>query len=87
MTPSEILGILSATLLLGTFIANEWGGLSSESIWYDLFNLVASIGLFVYAYHLGAVPFMVTNGVWGLVSLVDVIKDMRRGSGLKRGRK
>ena len=80
----EILGIASAALLLAAFIANEWGKLSSESIWYDLFNCFAALGLFVYAYHLGAVPFMVTNAVWGLVSGVDVAKDLLR---LKRGRK
>lgn len=78
MDPIEIVGIASAALLLFAFIANEWGKLSSESIWYDLFNCLAALGLFVYAYQLGAVPFMVTNAVWGLVSGVDMVKDLVR---------
>ncbi len=78
MDPIELVGIASAALLLFAFIANEWGKLSSESIWYDLFNCLSALGLFVYAYHLGAVPFMVTNAVWGLVSGVDVMKDVFR---------
>lgn len=76
MEPIEILGIASAGLLLFAFVANEWGKLSSESVWYDLFNFLSALGLFVYAYHLGAVPFMVTNAVWGLVSGADVVKDL-----------
>jgi hypothetical protein len=74
MEPIEILGIASAALLLFAFVANEWGKLSSESLWYDLFNFLSALGLFAYAYHLGAVPFMVTNAVWGLVSGVDVAR-------------
>ncbi|OGM91784.1 hypothetical protein A2755_03145 [Candidatus Wolfebacteria bacterium RIFCSPHIGHO2_01_FULL_48_22] len=80
----EIVGILSAGLLLFAFIANEYGKLPSESIWYDLFNFLAAVGLFAYAYHLDALPFMVTNGVWGLVSGIDVVKDLMRARGLKK---
>lgn len=78
MESIEILGIASAALLLFAFVANEWGKLSSESIWYDLFNFLSALGLFVYAYHLEALPFMVTNAVWGLVSGADVVKDVLR---------
>lgn len=78
MDPIELLGIASAALLLFAFVANEWGKLSSESVWYDLFNFLSACGLFIYAYHLGAVPFMVTNAVWGLVSGADVVKDLLR---------
>ncbi len=74
MESIELLGIASAGLLLFAFVANEWGKLSSESIWYDLFNFLSALGLFAYAYHLGALPFMVTNAVWGLVSGVDVVR-------------
>jgi hypothetical protein len=83
MEPLEIVGILSAGLLLFAFAANQYGKLSSESIWYDLFNFLAAAGLFVYAYHLDALPFMVTNGVWGLVSAIDVAKDLIRKTKLR----
>jgi hypothetical protein len=84
MEPIELLGIASAALLLFAFVANEWGRLSSESVWYDALNCISALGLFVYAYYLGAVPFMITNAVWGVVSGVDVVKDVLR---LKRTQK
>ncbi len=87
MEPIEILGILSAGVLLFAFVANEYGKLPSESLWYDLLNFLAAAGLFVYAYHLGALPFMITNGVWGVVSAIDVGKDLMWRGGLKRRRK
>lgn len=87
MTPIEIVGTLSALLTLSAFVANEWGKLSAESFVYDLLNLLAALGLFAYAYHLDAVPFMLTNAVWGIVSGSDVVKYVARGGRLKRGRK
>ena len=67
-----LLGILSALLTLSAFIANEYGKLSADSIWYDTINFVSGLGLFIYAYHEGVLPFMLTNGVWALVSGIDV---------------
>lgn len=74
MEPIEIVGIVSAFLTLTAFVGNEYGKLTAESIWYDALNFVASIGLLVYAAHLGALPFMVVNSVWALVAGFDVVK-------------
>lgn len=74
-------------MTLSAFVANEWGKLSAESILYDVLNFMASFGLFMYAYHLDAIPFMLTNAVWGLVSGVDVVKYVVARKGLKRRRK
>jgi hypothetical protein len=87
MSPLEILGVLSALMTLSAFVANEWGKLDAESILYDVLNFLAAIGLFTYAYHLSAIPFMLTNAVWGLVSGVDVVRYLIKGKGLKRRRK
>ncbi len=87
METIEILGVLSALLTLSAFVANEWGKLSAESFWYDFLNLVASIGLLTYAIHADAVPLILTNAVWGIVSGIDVIKYLFRRKGLKRRRK
>ena len=87
MSPIEIVGILSALMTLCAFVANEWGKLSAESILYDTLNLFAAVGLFAYAWYLDAVPFMLTNAVWGIVSGVDVVKYLVRGQGLKSRRK
>jgi hypothetical protein len=74
METIEIVGIVSAFLTLTAFVGNEYGKLTAESIWYDAMNFVASIGLLMYAAHLGALPFMVVNTVWALVSGFDVVK-------------
>ncbi|MFZ2556166.1 MAG: hypothetical protein WAZ27_04515 [Minisyncoccia bacterium] len=84
MEPIEILGILSALLTLSAFVANEWGKLSAESFWYDLMNFVASIGLLIYAVDAWAIPFIITNAVWGLISGIDVVKYLLKSKGLKR---
>lgn len=84
MESIEILGILSAGLALWAFVANEWGSWSAESFLYDLLNFLSAIGLFIYAYYLDAIPFMITNAVWGVVSGADVVKYLIREKRLKR---
>jgi hypothetical protein len=74
MEPIEILGIVSAGMTLSAFVGNEYGKLTAESVWYDGLNFLASIGLLMYAAHLGSLPFMVINTVWALVSGFDVVK-------------
>ncbi len=87
MSPIELLGIFSALMTLSAFVANEWGKLSAESILYDVLNFLAAIGLFAYAYHLDAIPFMLTNAVWGIVSGIDVARYLVKGKGLKKRRR
>ncbi len=78
MEPIEILGILSAILTLIAFIGNEYGKLTTESFIYDLLNFLAGMGLVIYAANIGALPFMITNSVWALVSGFDVVKYLWR---------
>ncbi|TSC86131.1 MAG: hypothetical protein G01um10148_637 [Parcubacteria group bacterium Gr01-1014_8] len=87
MSSIEILGIASALLTLSAFIANEYGKLKAESFWYDFINFVSGVGLFVYAYDQGVVPFMLTNSVWAAVSGIDVVKYLLGHKGLKKRRK
>ncbi len=80
----EMLGILSALLALTAFIANEYGKLTNESFLYDLLNLLAGLGLVVYAISIHGVPFIITNAVWALISGVDVVRYLVKGKGRKR---
>ncbi len=70
----EIVGAVSALLTLIAFVGNEYGKLTADSILYDALNFVASMGLLIYASHLGSLPFMAINAVWALVSGFDVVK-------------
>lgn len=78
MSNFEILGFLSAILTLSAFVLNEYGKLSSESFTYDLMNFVAAVGLGVYAFSIGSLPFILTNSVWAIVSGADVVKYLIR---------
>ena len=70
----ELLGILSALAVLGAFVANQYGWVRNDNIWYDAINLVAASGLFLYALSIRGYPFMLTNAVWAAVSGVDVVR-------------
>lgn len=74
MDPIEILGILSALLALFAFVGNQYHKLKDTSIAYDFINMLSGIGLFTYAYLVDALPFMITNSVWAVVSGIDVVK-------------
>ena len=74
MEPLELLGIGSALLVLSAFVLNEYGKLSSESVWYDGVNFVASLGLLWYAASNHVWPFVITNSVWALVSGIDTLR-------------
>jgi len=87
MDSIEILGILSAGLILLVFIALEYGETNTESVWFDLANLLGGAGLFIYAYVQGVVPFMLTNGVWAIVSGIDVARYLLKRKGLKKRRR
>lgn len=71
-------------MTLSAFVANEWGNLSAESIAYDLTNLLASIGLLIYAVHAGAIPFILTNAVWAFVSGIDVVRFLLKRKSAKK---
>lgn len=86
MDPIEILGIGSALLALFAFVGNQYHKLKDTSFTYDFLNMISGIGLFIYAYVLGAVPFMITNTVWTIVSGIDVAKYIRRKWLKKRGK-
>ncbi len=83
----EILGIASAVLALIAFVGNQYHKLADTSIIYDGLNLVSGLGLVFYAYTIGAVPFMITNSVWAVVSGIDVGRFFLGKTRLKKRRK
>lgn len=74
MSGIEILGIFSALLALIAFVGNQYGMLRNDDFSYDLLNFLSAIGLMAYAFSTNALPFIMTNTVWAMVSGVDVIK-------------
>lgn len=74
MTIIEALGFVSALAALFAFVANERDILKNDSVWYDLLNFLAGIGLIIYAFSIHALPFLLINGVWTFVSGMDLFK-------------
>lgn len=70
-------GIVGTAIILLAFLLNQFGKWSSESISYDLANVVGSGILIYYAYTLESWPFVALNTVWCLVSLSDMINAFR----------
>lgn len=59
----DSIGIIGASTILVEFILNEVHKLTTESLWYDLLNMLGALGLAIYAYLLGSIPFLVLNGI------------------------
>ena len=84
MNPIEILGIASALLALVAFVGNQYHKLSDTSFAYDFINMLSGIGLFTYVYLVDALPFMITNSVWAVVSGIDVVKYLVKKRGQRK---
>jgi hypothetical protein len=78
MDTTLIIGIIGATIILIAFLLNQFGRWSRESLSYDVANGIGSALLLAYSYLLESWPFFVLNLVWLLVSIHDVVKDLRR---------
>jgi len=74
MNTLEILGISCAALALVAFVANQYHFWESDSFWYDFLNFISAAGLLYYAVKTGAIPFIITNTAWGLISGIDVVR-------------
>ena len=79
MAPIELLGIGSALLALVAFAGNEYRFMPARGFWYDALNFLSAVGLFIYAYSQGVIPFMITNSVWALVSGIDITRHLLKG--------
>ncbi len=73
-----LLGTTGACLILLAFILEQTHHLKDTDIKYDILNLVGSVLLVIYAYLLRSFPFLILNSVWALVSLRDVVGDLRK---------
>lgn len=80
MSPEIIqsIGSLGALCILFGFIMNKTNRWKNNSVKYDAVNLVGSGLLVWYAQLLSSHPFFVLNGVWLIVSLSDLVKDLKK---------
>ncbi len=64
-----IIGIIGAFLILLGFYRISIGRWTGKSFWYELDNLVGSLLVMVYQYHLKAYVTMVVNIIWAIVAV------------------
>ncbi len=80
MTVSDILGTAGVSLLLVGFFLNLVKKISVDSVAYSLLNAFGAGLCGVSAYLISFYPFVVLEGVWVLVSLYALFKNVSRGT-------
>lgn len=82
-----IIGIIGAFICLFAFILNQTGKLSADSFTYDFLNTICSLFLLIYALDIMSWPFIITNTIWGLFSLMGVVQYLSSQGKSKRKRR
>lgn len=72
------LGIVGASLILLAFILEQNQTWKNTDLKYDLVNAVGSLILVTYGILINGWPFVVLNSVWAIVSIKDVVTDLKR---------
>ena len=80
MQLSDWLGTVGVSLLLIAFLLNLFKKINPEHWFYGSLNVVGAGLCGVSAYLINFYPFVVLEGVWVLVSLASLIKNVSRGT-------
>jgi hypothetical protein len=80
------IGIIGALLSLYAFIMLQSNIWKNDDLRYDLLNFIGSALLLAYSLMSKVYPFAVLNTVWAVLSLKDVIIDLRRMGLQKRSK-
>lgn len=73
---ATLVGVTGAGLLLIAFIATEFKKLKPSSFLYDTLNFSGAAFLVWYAVLLESVPFIILEGIWAVIVLLDVVKKL-----------
>jgi lipid-A-disaccharide synthase-like uncharacterized protein len=76
----DYIGILGASLILFSFYRTSIGKWTGKSLWFELDNLLGSLGMMVYALNKEAYVSIILNTVWAIVALrgLTSLADRRR---------
>ena len=75
----ETMGLIGMAMILLGFLMNQFGKWKSDDLVYDAVNAVGSLLLTAYALAISSTPFAVLNGIWAIVSMRDVLTDVKKG--------
>ncbi|MES1225399.1 MAG: hypothetical protein ABUT20_58500 [Bacteroidota bacterium] len=83
MNFNDIIGIIGVGLILLAYFCNTFGWLKNNNPFFFLMNTIGA-GLACYAsWLINYWPFVILEGTWFLVSLIGLIKVLRRGRDAK----
>ena len=82
MTATDIIGFTGVFLLLLAFFLNLIAVLRLNSPLYLILNLAGSGLACLASVFLHYLPFIILEGIWALVSLVALLRSLRRGAAL-----
>lgn len=74
----QVIGFVGMSLILIAFIMNQIKKWKDDDIIYDVFNAIGATLMVVYAFLIASYPFLILNSVWALVSIRDVIIDLKK---------
>lgn len=77
MSTSDILATAGVTILLVAFLLQILKVIKVESNWYSLMNLVGATLAGISAWMINFMPFVILESVWVVVSLFNLIKNLK----------
>jgi hypothetical protein len=78
MEQSVIIGSLGLVFLLVAFLLNLTKYLTSESATYNVMNLIGASLCCYASYLIGFWPFIILEGIWAIVALANLVKNLRK---------
>ncbi|MBT3303939.1 hypothetical protein HN592_00970 [Candidatus Woesearchaeota archaeon] len=73
-----IIGLIGMGLILFAFFMNQIHRWKSDSLYYDIVNVIGSLLLTIYALRINSWPFLILNAIWLVISIKDVFSDVAR---------
>ncbi|MEZ5042729.1 MAG: hypothetical protein R2828_22740 [Saprospiraceae bacterium] len=65
----EIIGWLGSILLIGAFLLNSMNKLDTQSLQYQLMNLLGGVMLIMNSFYYGALPSSFLNLIWSAIAV------------------
>lgn len=78
MTFSEIIGAIGVTILLGAYLMNVLKWTSPDKWLYCFLNFLGAALAGYSSWLIEFVPFVILESVWALVSLISLIKALKK---------
>ncbi len=77
---NAIIGTVGMLFLLAGFVGNIMKKISSDSVLYNVLNIVGGFALVYYAFVLNSFPFLILEGVWALFAVYNLFLVLTKNS-------